>query len=101
MQPGMKSQMCCSLLCEVIDCLALTDSHFHLFLFKAVCCGEPLSTVLIHNEIFMYSILCPEINFKPKSVLRLYVFTILPLVWQPGPACLASSRVSKPLAHLW
>lgn len=69
----MKRQMCCSFLCEVITCVVQSGSNFHLVLFKALCCTEPLA-VFISETLLVQYLLSSDFDSRLWSVLwRLYV----------------------------
>lgn len=49
-----EDEMCCSLLCGVIDCVFVpSGANFHLVLVKAaVCCGEPVTVFIPEGGTF-------------------------------------------------
>ncbi len=83
-------------------CLVPIGSSFHLVLFKAVCCGEPVTVFIPERETFhVQYLLSSDFDSRLWSVLRLFVLPLLPFAWHPCQARLASFSVCKPLDHLW
>lgn len=90
--------MCCSLLCEVIDCVLSWVDLTSIWSRSRLCVVVDHWQCLTQN---MYSIYYPQKLiqvFVMSFPVRLHVVTLLPLVWRPGRPVW---RLFVSVNHLW